>query len=109
MNKILISILILLLAFSIKTDAQIAQKPKADYPYLLYLPKDYPEGTKDYPLVIYLGGGAQNGNDLNKLKTYGVPYYVEQGQEYDFIIASPQCPERNTGQRRIGLIPYTWI
>lgn len=94
MNKILISILILLLVFSIKAEAQIAQKPKASYPYLLYLPKDYPEGTKDYPLVIYLGGGAQNGNDLNKLKTYGVPYYVEQGQEYDFIIASPQCPEK---------------
>lgn len=48
---------------------------------------------KDFPLLIYLGGGSQRGNDLNKLKTYGIPFYIEQGHEYDFIIASPQCPD----------------
>ena len=40
-----------------------------------------------------LGGGSQKGNDLNRLKTYGIPYYIEQGCEYPFIIASPQCPD----------------
>ena len=40
-------------------------------------------------MVIYLGGGSQRGDDLNKLKGYGIPFYVEQGHEYGFIIASP--------------------
>ena len=93
MNKLFLSILVFLFVFNMKVDGQTPQKPKADYPYLLYLPKDYPTNKKDYPLVIYLGGGAQNGDDLNKLKAYGIPYYIEQGHEYDFIIASPQCPQ----------------
>ena len=94
MNKIVIIFLILLLAFNAVSAVPVAPKPKANYPYLLYLPKDYSTNNKNYPLVIYLGGGSQNGNDLNKLKTYGIPYYIEQGHEYDFIIASPQCPEK---------------
>jgi len=40
-------------------------KPKANYQYLLKLPKDYAEQPKEYPLVIYLHGGSQNGTDLN--------------------------------------------
>lgn len=70
-----------------------AGKPKADYNYLLYLPKDYSVQTKDYPLVIYLHGGSHKGSDLNKLKEYGLPYLVNQGNDFDFIIVSPQCPD----------------
>lgn len=68
-------------------------KSKADYNYLLYLPKNYSKQTKNYPLLIYLHGGSQKGNDLNKLKEYGLPYLVDQGSDFDFIIASPQCPD----------------
>ena len=67
-------------------------KPKVDYDYLLYLPKDYYKQTKSYPLVVYLHGGSHKGADLNKLKEYGLPYLVDQGNNFDFIIASPQCP-----------------
>lgn len=94
MDRTLAVIFILLNTFYVNSIAQISLKPKASYSYLLYLPKDYSSADKNFPLVIYLGGGAQNGNDLNKLKTYGLPYYVEQGHEYNFIIASPQCPEK---------------
>lgn len=67
-------------------------KPKAEYNYLLYVPKDYSEQTK-YPLVIYLHGGSQKGSDLNKLKEYGLPHLTDRGADFDFIIASPQCPD----------------
>lgn len=82
-----------LLLKNLKFNTQTNPKPKVNYPYLLYLPKEYSTSKKDFPLIIYLGGGSQSGNDLNKLKTYGIPFYIEQGHEYDFIIASPQCPE----------------
>jgi predicted peptidase len=68
-------------------------KTKVSYPYLLYTPDDYKKNTKKYPLVIYLHGGSQKGNDLNKLKTYGLPYLVSKGKSFNFIIASPQCPD----------------
>ncbi|MHA4809227.1 carboxylesterase family protein [Flavitalea flava] len=67
-------------------------KPKTKYPYLLYLPEQYAKNTKQYPLVIYLHGGSQRGNELNKLKGYGLPSLVARGKKFDFIIASPQCP-----------------
>lgn len=73
--------------------SQTTGKQKSKYEYLLYLPTDYAKGNHTYPLLIYLHGGSQKGNDLSKLKTYGLPYLVEQGQHYPFIIASPQCPE----------------
>lgn len=84
-------LIVLILLFPIASYGQV--KVKAKYDYLLYLPKDYSSETKKYPLLIYLHGGSQKGNDLNKLKTYGLPYLIDKGQNFDFIIASPQCPE----------------
>lgn len=92
MDRILVAILILLLFFNIRSNAQTGSKPKANYPYLLYLPEEYSTKAANFPLVIYLGGGSQRGNDLNKLKSYGIPFYIEEGHTYPFIIASPQCP-----------------
>ncbi|QMW06057.1 carboxylesterase family protein [Spirosoma foliorum] len=68
-------------------------KSREKYPYLLYLPKDYATNKAAYPLVIYLHGGSQKGNDLAKLKTYGLPHLVDKGRDFNFIIASPQCPD----------------
>ncbi|WP_259015923.1 carboxylesterase family protein [Emticicia fluvialis] len=68
-------------------------KPHEKYKYLLYLPKDYNKKTVPYPVIIYLHGSSHRGNDLNKLKGYGIPQLIAQGKEFDFIIASPQCPD----------------
>ncbi|MFD2935268.1 carboxylesterase family protein [Spirosoma flavum] len=82
-----------LLFIQASTFAQVKVKSKERYNYLLYLPKGYADKKTSYPLVIYLHGGSQRGQDLTKLKTYGLPYLVEKGREFNFIIASPQCPE----------------
>jgi len=83
-----------LIVFSFFTLKSIAQdKLKVNYKHLTYLPKNYDTDTSKYPLVIYLHGGSQKGNDLEKLKVYGLPYLVDQGKEFDFIMVAPQCPE----------------
>ncbi|WP_233789461.1 alpha/beta hydrolase-fold protein [Sphingobacterium sp. HMA12] len=69
------------------------EKPKANYKHLTYLPKSYNTDKSKYPLVIYLHGGSQKGNNLEKLKIYGLPYLVDQRKEFDFIMVAPQCPE----------------
>jgi len=91
MFKHLLAIL-LVLFLCVNAYAQAQLKKKVEYDYLLSLPKNYDNETKKFPLVVYLHGGSQRGNDLNKLKTYGLPQLVDKGQEFDFIIASPQCP-----------------
>ena len=73
--------------------AQAINKARVKYRYLLYLPKAYDSSNKKWPVLIYLHGGSQKGNDLSKLKAYGPPSLVEKGRSFDFIIASPQCPD----------------
>ena len=82
------------IVFSFFTSPSIAQeKQKVNYKHLTYLPKNYNADTSKYALVIYLHGGSQKGNDLEKLKVYGLPYLVDQGKEFDFVMVAPQCPE----------------
>lgn len=73
--------------------SQEISKPQIKCDYLLYLPKDYKNHNDSFPLIIYLHGGSQRGKDLNKLKGYGLPYLIDKGHDYDFIIVSPQCPD----------------
>lgn len=63
--------------------------------YLLSLPDDYdPDDEKKvWPLVVFLHGAGERGNDLDKVKIHGPPMLVEQGRSFPFILVSPQCPE----------------
>jgi predicted peptidase len=63
------------------------------YDYLLYLPKDFDaQSKKRWPLVLFLHGAGERGKDVNKVKVHGPPKLVEAGQQFDFILVSPQCP-----------------
>jgi len=92
-EMMLYNFLLAFICLSSSCYAQTTGKPKSKYAYLLYLPKGYAQQQHKYPLLVYLHGGSQRGNDLNKLKEYGLPTLVERGREYPFIVASPQCPE----------------
>jgi predicted peptidase len=71
---------------------QKAEKSKT-YPYLAYLPSDYEKSAKkDWPLIIYLHGSSCKGNNLERLKKYGPPFYLDRGMQVDAIVISPQCP-----------------
>jgi len=86
--------LLAVIFFGFFMSQSIAQeKQKVNYKHLTYLPKSYNTDTSKYPLVFYLHGGSQKGNNLEKLKIYGLPYLVDQGKEFDFIMVAPQCPE----------------
>ena len=64
------------------------------YRYVSYIPKDYEaDGTRKWPLVIYLHGGSDRGTDLKKLYSSGIPDQVYRGREFPFVMLAPQCPE----------------
>ncbi|HEY3390306.1 MAG TPA: hypothetical protein VGK38_12080, partial [Prolixibacteraceae bacterium] len=70
----------------------MAEKSKT-YPYLAYLPDGYNKSNaKAWPLIIYLHGSSCKGNNLDRLKKYGPPFYLERGMNVDAIVISPQCP-----------------
>lgn len=60
--------------------------------YLIYTPPDY-TGDEPYPLMIFLHGAGERGDDLELVKKYGPPMEIEAGREYPFIVASPQVAE----------------
>ncbi|MCK9426390.1 MAG: prolyl oligopeptidase family serine peptidase [Ignavibacteriaceae bacterium] len=68
-------------------------KKKVEMNYLLYLPKNYNSAQEKFPLMVFLHGAGERGNDLNLVKKHGTPKLIDQGKEFPFIVASPQCPE----------------
>lgn len=93
MNRYFLGLLLLISSLLARAQTKPADKVKVKYAYALYLPKDYQATKRSYPLLIYLHGGSQRGNDLTKLQEYGPPQLVHQGKDFPFLIASPQCPD----------------
>ena len=61
--------------------------------YLLYLPADYgKESKKRWPMILFLHGAGERGDNLDAVKKHGPPKLAAQGKDFPFIIASPQCP-----------------
>ncbi len=61
--------------------------------YLLFLPEDYgKDPDKKWPLILFLHGAGERGEDVNKVKVHGPPKIVEKKKDFPFIVVSPQCP-----------------
>jgi predicted peptidase len=58
--------------------------------YLLYLPKDY-DAKESVPLMLFLHGAGERGDDLELVKKHGPPKLIEAGQAFPCIVVSPQC------------------
>lgn len=58
-------------------------------PFLLYPPSI---GEPPYPLVIFLHGSGERGDDLLPVKKHGLPQYLEHGGTLPAYSLIPQCP-----------------
>lgn len=74
-----------------------------DIYYLEHLPDDYETSDTEYPVIIFLHGASEQGDpsgaEINKVATWGPPYYIEQGADmkftvddstFSYIVISPQ-------------------
>ena len=90
-------IMTLTIAIALQTQAQqTVHKMILDkMNYLLYLPEEYETNTKkQFPLMLFLHGAGECGDDIEKVKTHGPPLKIVNGYKYPFIVVSPQSPER---------------
>jgi predicted peptidase len=61
--------------------------------YLLFLPEGCGrEPEHRWPLILFLHGMGERGDDLEDVKKHGIPKIVEQRADFPFIVVSPQCP-----------------
>ena len=61
--------------------------------YLFALPEGYDTEGPSWPLMLFLHGAGERGDNVEKVKVHGPPKLVEQGKALPFIVVSPQCPE----------------
>jgi predicted peptidase len=63
-------------------------------PYRLLRPDGYDPGTR-YPLVLFLHGSGERGDDNEKQLRHGMPEFAgaENRKKYSCFLAAPQCPE----------------
>lgn len=70
---------------------------KSSLRYWLHLPQNAKlDGKEKLPLLIFLHGSGERGDDLEKVKIHGPPKFCEGKADWPFITISPQCP---TGAR----------
>jgi predicted peptidase len=106
MKKVLFLFLILTASLKLYSQADTSRQTAAKFEkevtfevslnYLVYLPQGYENDDKKWPVLLFLHGAGERGNDLNYLKRLGPPMLIEQGIDFPFIVISPQCP---LGQR----------
>ena len=65
-------------------------------PYLLTTPSDFDPSRESLPLVLFLHGAGERGDDGAKVGIHGIPKYFGKDVDYGghrVITLSPQCPE----------------
>lgn len=82
-----------------KAGKQVAQEfqhpaaPESKLGYLIYLPRDYGQTQEPSPLLLFLHGSGERGQEIAKVKKHGPPKLIAAGQHFPFVVISPQCPE----------------
>lgn len=63
------------------------------YKYRIYYPAAYDaKAEEEWPLILFLHGAGERGDDLEKVKLQGLPKYLQGKEDFPFVVAYPQCP-----------------
>jgi predicted peptidase len=61
--------------------------------YMLFVPHDYKPDGKKWPLLLFLHGLGECGdNELERVKIHGPPKIVDSKPDFAFVVVSPQLP-----------------
>lgn len=74
----------------VQNPAQLNKQVTVEMDYLLYLPKNY-DKQESWPLLLFLHGSGERGDDLGLVKKHGPPKLIAEGKDFPFIVVSPQC------------------
>lgn len=89
-NAILLSVSWPCQATEVKESFSMEITRTLTYNYLVILPDDYNPGRK-YPLVLFLHGSGERGEDLELVKKHG-PFAKMKDLKTQSILIAPQCP-----------------
>ena len=70
----------------------IVTSKNGNLPYRVLLPKDYNPNVK-YPLILFLHGAGERGNDNKAQLTHGAKLFLKESvrRDYPAVVVFPQC------------------
>lgn len=66
--------------------------PDGGYNFWIYTPSDYESDAHPLPLMIFLHGASLCGNNLDRVRRYGVLDAIERGKRIPMLVVAPQNP-----------------
>ena len=81
--------------FSLFEKREFVQNGKT-LPYRILLPKNF-DSAKQYPMVLFLHGAGERGNDNEKQLIHGAGMFLVDSvrNKYPAIVVFPQCPQNS--------------
>jgi len=70
---------------------QLEMKSSTHLKYLLYVP-DIGAPENGFPVLLFLHGAGERGDDLELVKKHGPPSFLDDTSSFPFLVLSPQCP-----------------
>ncbi len=64
------------------------------YKYLVSVPEGYASSRERVPLVLFLHGAGERGEDVQKVRLHGPLKEIGKGRKIPAVVVAPQCPER---------------
>jgi predicted peptidase len=59
--------------------------------YLLSLPPGYEDGERDWPLLVFLHGAGERGDDVQRVAIHWPPKIAGPGDDFPFVVVAPLC------------------
>lgn len=80
---------------------EAAVQHRVSLPYRVYFPDDFaPDRTPGFPLLVFLHGAGERGDDLNAIAATGLPRHLENGDlKLPFVTLCPQCARESWWDR----------
>jgi predicted esterase len=84
------------LSSSVNFGQQPYTSEKTNISFLLYVPDEYGKDSQQkWPLILYLHGSGNRGNNLDYLKVEGLPKKLESDEIFPFLVVSPQIESQD--------------
>lgn len=113
MRQLIISIIFIALC-PIAAHAQngqlAAMKGTVDdsYNFWFYAPREYVTEHRRVPVIIFLHGASLCGNNMQKVRRYGLLHAIEKGRYYPAMVVAPQNPGGSWSPKKIAKI-LDWV
>lgn len=88
--------------------AQMRGSVADSYNFWLYAPREYVAEHRRVPVIIFLHGASLCGNNMQRVRRYGLLHAIEKGRYYPAMVIAPQNPGGAWSPKKIAKI-LDWV